>query len=905
MLYRHVVVLWVSVAVSSAAMAETIALVTDQAPVAIHFGQTREFQFGTVSRADATVLLKIKSRMDFPRLGGSMQFMHLKLNDWEVRPAVGRSAQRLLNRPFCSPVTPTLSENWFVAGGPGSVWGWKVINAPDFQAAHGEKYYVGDPYEIVLDVTDLINPVAENRLTIENTATAAFVARSVTPATHQAALDLVIGSLQIETRPGASPMMAVPDAMTPVINRGEPGAGPAGYHGEVLPGGGLAVHVGRSTYQFASSFSYPDAGFNQLAAGPPATGGQSEWQVAVAGNHATATGLDYTIVRTVDFGPRRIAIADAVTNLHKEAPLGLCVRHELALGALKDAPIRLAGNPDPAVSDYISYGNPTVHIVTPEGGLGLLVEDDVFRNQAHLYVQSNEQDQTSVAGLRTEMLRLGPGETYTLKWAIYSVAGPDFYDFINLVRADWGANYTAEGVWLWGFPGDLSKMSPDEIQAVVKHEGMRVSFAPDWVEWAPNERGTQRIGYGTDVLSDYWAGRRAANLAYFEKLKQACPEARVQAYYNSMRESSDDTLTRFADSLMLNSAGQPIRTIWTHIGAKNPTWAMVPTLTNSYGRTMLDVARRYMDDMRTDGIYWDEAEGIQFNHILITEQHFDGHSCLLDLRTWRIQREVGIVPLVTRPFQDAVVHLVQQRGGPLLVNGPTGSSQTLRDHVQRMTEAQQSDEYGYQGLLQTPLAYMSWQDGWDNFLRVLGLGLLPVVRGARVLPHDISPHLTPFTPIELHAGYLLGKERIIATHSGSYGWAGERALARVCHFNSAGKLGAGDFVTAVGTEARTKVALLDREAVVLERLPLSFLPGQSPGAEAEVSEIQYRAREVTVRLAAPRGGVLTVRAGEFPVREGVAVTLHLGGTSRSLAPVKEALVIPVPAGFSDTVRLTP
>ncbi|MEI6503092.1 MAG: hypothetical protein WCP21_18945, partial [Armatimonadota bacterium] len=293
--------------------ADTLSLLGGQATVSLPFGQTREFQFGTVSRANTTVLLKIKSRMDFPSLGGSMQFMHLKLNDWEVRPAVGRSAQRLQNRPFCAPVAPTLNENWFVAGGPGSVWGWKVIYAPDFQAALAQSFYVGDPYEIVLDVTDLINPVAENRLTIENTATGGFVAANVTQATQKAALDLVIGALEIETKPGASPMMAVPDVMAPVINHGEPAAGPAQYHGEISPGGGFSVRVGKSVYRFASSFSYPDAGFNQLTPGAPATSGQPGWRVAVKGNRVTATGRDYVLARTVDFGPRRIAIADTLT----------------------------------------------------------------------------------------------------------------------------------------------------------------------------------------------------------------------------------------------------------------------------------------------------------------------------------------------------------------------------------------------------------------------------------------------------------------------------------------------------------------------------------------------------------------------------------------------------------------
>ena len=114
-----------------AAQAETIPLVSEKEPVAIPLGKTREFQFGTVPQANTTVLLKIRSRMDFPGLGGSMQFMRLILNGREVQAAVGRSAQRLLNRPFRAPVAQGLEEAWYDAGAEGHERGWKVIYAPD------------------------------------------------------------------------------------------------------------------------------------------------------------------------------------------------------------------------------------------------------------------------------------------------------------------------------------------------------------------------------------------------------------------------------------------------------------------------------------------------------------------------------------------------------------------------------------------------------------------------------------------------------------------------------------------------------------------------------------------------------------------------------------------------------
>ena len=196
---------------------------------------------------------------------------------------------------------------------------------------------------------------------------------------------------------------------------------------------------------------------------------------------------------------------------------------------------------------------------------------------------------------------------------------------------------------------------------------------------------------------------------------------------------------------------------------------------------------------------------------------------------------------------------------------------------------------------------MSWSLSWENYLRALDLGLLPAVHLGSNLPHDISPHLTPFTPIELHAGYLLGKERIIATHSGSYGWVGERSLVRVCHFSSAGKLTATDFPTSIGTEARTAVTLQGKEAVVLERVPLSL----KPNGKAEASGVRYGAEGIAAQLLAPGGGVLTVANGEFALRDGAVVQVRLGSRTQPVTVAHGCLSVVLPGGFEGIVTIAP
>jgi hypothetical protein len=139
------------------ASADEIPVIAEE--TAIPRGETKSFEFGTVPQNDTTVLLEVTSRLDAETFGGSNFFLRMELNGKEVNAAKSRTANRLKNRAFTSNVAPNLPATWF-----GSPAGWRVLYAPDFEGARKFDYYEGDPYTLVLDVTDLVNPAAENRL---------------------------------------------------------------------------------------------------------------------------------------------------------------------------------------------------------------------------------------------------------------------------------------------------------------------------------------------------------------------------------------------------------------------------------------------------------------------------------------------------------------------------------------------------------------------------------------------------------------------------------------------------------------------------------------------------------------------------------------------------------------------
>jgi hypothetical protein len=792
-------------------------------------GGTKAIDFGPVPQEGTTVTLRFLARMDFPALSGSTLFLRLRLNGREVGASKSRQVLRLTNRPLVSPVAPDLPATWCTDGH------WRLVYAPDFEGAAKQAYYMGNPYEFVLDITDLANPAAENRLELVSTAGAdprVFA---------KGGGDIVIRRLTIRTEPVPSPTMAPAVTADEALNRGEPGAGPAPYTGRLLPGGGFVLATGDGEWAFASAFSYPDAGLNRLVPRQEVDRtGESAWQVEVTasaeGGGVQATGTHYRIDRLVHFTPRKVTVADTVTNSRTDAPLGLLVRHDLDLGPHADVRIRLAGNPDPALNDEYAPANPSVHIAGKGFSLGLLCEDTPFRNQARLYVDQKP----FLAGVRTEMLWLPPGGSHTLEWSVYLVASADYYDFVNLVRQDWGANFTAEGPWTFFSPDSVLATPVEKLSEQFARLGIRYAcYCGGWVD---PRHDPKRIGFGTGVMDPYWADFRGRLKAAAERLRQAVPGVKVLVYYDTQRDTSEGGHERFRDSWLTDRQGNQLSTEWS--GVYSLTYSVVATIENSFGRAMLEVAARYLDEMGADGLYWDEMEGTGYGVPLITYNLHDGYSCVLDAKTYRIERLAGVTTLLGEGHRLAVIDLVRRKGGTLMGNGPPCTRDLLRRNVQRMVEIQHNDTWCFQGNLSTPLGYASWRPDFGNWVRALDLATLLV--GTRYdYAHEISPLAFPFTPIELHRGYLLGRERILATHDGSYGWLGEAPLVLAHHLDKDGKRQPGAWVTAYrGRECRTAVALAEGEAAVLERLPCLVLgPGEAEfrGLTLELGLLRGRA----------------------------------------------------------------
>lgn len=854
-------------------------------------GQTRTIEFGTLPQQNTTILLEIVARVELHGLAGSNFFLKLTLNGHEIKPARARGLLRLVNRPLVSPVAPNLPSSWFGSGA------FRVLYAPDFKCAQKQTFYQGDPYITLLDVTDLTNPAAENRLEITNTARPEqFVGKP-----GKGAGNLVVGRLTVRTKTEPSPLMGNHLDAAPIVNRGAPGATSAAYRGEFLPGGGFRLTVGKQTWEFSTALSYPDAGLNALVpSATPDRSGQPDWKVVTTpdaqGGQVLAEGPDYRLRRTLRFTPRKVEINDELHNRHADRALGLMVRQQVDLRKIPTPTVRLAGNPDPAVDEYYSPHNPSVHLALGDQALGLLCEDDVFRNQARLFCSTAPP----AAGLRTDMLRLAPGETYTLRWSVYPVAGPDYFDFINLVRDDWRANFTVAGAWTFFSPDSILALPGETIRRQFQRQGIRYAcYCGGWVD---PQHDRKRIGFGTGVMDDYWSDFRARLRAAAARIRQAVPGVKVLVYYDTQRDTSEGPPERFRDSWLTDRHGKQLSTDWS--GRYSHTNSMVATLHNSFGRAMLKVADRYLDEMQVDGLYWDEMEAVAYGTPLLTYNQFDGHSCLLDPQRFTIQTEVGLTTLLGRDHRLAVIEQVRRRGGLLMGNGPPCTRATLDTGVQRMVEIQHNDTWCYEGNLATPLGYLSSRITFGDFTRALTMPCLPVGTTYNYT-HDISASLFPLTPIALHHGYLLGRERIIVLHSGTYGWPGERCLVRAEVFGSDGKRLSTAVRTSVARQAHTTVELKSGQVAILHRLPVSVGPAASQSL-AEVTTVDYSSHGLSLQIKAHREAEITVADGPLPIRAGCKYKLQWGAApARQVTADASTLRIPLEVQPETSLRLTP
>lgn len=787
---------------AGAAVAATTALAPPDSVVP--YGKEVAYKF-TPAGEYRSVRVGLSIRMDSPECSGSTHVLRLAVNGKPVGAALDRTHVRLLNKSLTARMASGTAIPWVRDGV------WRVVYAPDFasvlSAQAGGMRIDDQPYRFVLDVTDLVTPGAENTLTVTHLGNNL---RSYFPKTNPS-LDFVLKELTLETSPeapvggkasertekfSAERLMVQPPATVDVSKAVI-----------VSPGGGLKIALPGLPLELTSRFSYQGGGFNTLSAtGKPE--GQPEWKVTVrpGKTETVVEGLarEYRLHRTLRFSKDHLEVSDQLTNLTGEA-IGLAFDNKLtSSGELFDA--YLGGNPDPGTNLIEGMENTSVFLGGKTSGCGLLALDDVYRVQCSLYYDAG-------AGARSDHFALGPKAQYTLRWALYPVARADYYDFVNLARRDLDVNFTVPG----GFQFGLGQPDDAAYQTNAELKGLRFMSSGVWF----NPKGPVKCYHGEHMLqaTDLQAQLRN-NCA---KIRRALPEVKSLIYLHAYINTDPEGPAKHPDAQITLADGKQFENQSYTQSCGIPFLYNYPALNpeNSYMGAMKRVVDMVLDrdKIGADGVYWDEVDMISTR---FTYDRWDGHSAELDDQH-RIKAKRSFVHLLSLPAKVALVKYIQGKGGLLIGNSAPTNESLTKLHFPRFVETA-AEWYPARAHLYTPLSLgdhltiKSFADLLRDIRSKLMWGSLYYYYTSPQQPYPtITQHMFPFTPVELHRGWLVGKERLLTAVPGTF-TLGDDKLVTVYWYDAAGKLTDKTGEQRVEQGRRlVKLALADNEMAVIER----------------------------------------------------------------------------------------
>ena len=455
--------------------------------------------------------------------------------------------------------------------------------------------------------------------------------------------------------------------------------------------------------------------------------------------------------------------------------------------------------------------NPTVYAKNETGSVAIVAEDDVFRQQVRLFMDPLK----SQAGMRTESFCLDSQAQREFIWSIYTNTVADTYwDFINRLRTDWNVNRDIKGAFLWFHPQDILNIPIPFLRSELKRQNVQIAnMFGGWVDHhaAATPGKPPFIGFGSATLLNNFSTFRDSIAIAIKKLKFAQPSLKVLLYFDAQRDSTPEAPFTYPDSVVTSENNRVEFTDW--MGKYSRTWSLFPTLQNGFGIKLLEVTKAVLS-LGADGVYWDEMESLDYSEVRTTFNRWDGVSCKLD-RNLQIVSKMAYLNLLSEEAKLAYANAA----GAVMANSPPTTRRFQSRPDLHMVEAQHHSDYSAYAHLTTPLAYIGSDDNWPQIIAPIHHGLLPV--SVRLgYQTEFFKWLYPIYPINIFADLIEGRDKIVATRSGTYGWSSQCLSVRPIFFKADGKqnFDPSAQVTLDGL-CRIHAILKKGEAIILVRTP--------------------------------------------------------------------------------------
>jgi hypothetical protein len=427
--------------------------------------------------------------------------------------------------------------------------------------------------------------------------------------------------------------------------------------------------------------------------------------------------------------------------------------------------------------------------------------------------------------------------SHTFHWQIY-LGDADYFDFLNALRCDWKVNHTIPGQWSFMDVRNSKDVinDPKRLKAWLDRYNVDIFALSPWFEyyhhpkyWQPRDVYKKMMTENRDKLRNVQPNAQC--LASIESCLYYVP---MSMFQGTLTLEKQEKGKRGDFSTVLSEAATKVidQTLWTDSVMRNKDGRVVvdcryaqnyeetgvnlklfPTRTNHWQKVFMGMLEYLLVDCDLDGVYIDCFS--LFNNWPLPNR-WDGVSVKIDPATGNIIDKFTDLAVLTEGARHDWIQFCVDHGKLAYVNGNPVTESIQSMPMICFMEAEYSFEpfakgrpdapYASRGQLSTPLGLgprpsRYGEEGKNNYAEVIQKAVIAYLRYGTLMCHyytefpekgqpgygesGVINYMFPFTPVELHEGYVVGKERIVTCVSRKFHWP-ESTKPQCKHFNAIG-----------------------------------------------------------------------------------------------------------------------
>ena len=199
------------------------------------------------------------------------------------------------------------------------------------------------------------------------------------------------------------------------------------------------------------------------------------------------------------------------------------------------------------------YGNTTAFVSLSAGGLGVVLEDDVFRAQGGAAIPPQPFNGFWLPQIYNSYFGLGAGQSYTMEWSIYLLASGNYFDFINAVRSDQRASARIDNhIFLFDpHPNNWLSMDVRERRSFFQRANLSLCST----QFDQKSSFPDRAPFGPDIWEDPAAAQLVFTHNVFANVDETGLGIRKLLYFNPFLSSQNTASQFYPDSRIVSLNG--------------------------------------------------------------------------------------------------------------------------------------------------------------------------------------------------------------------------------------------------------------------------------------------------------------------------------------------------------------